>query len=413
MLEGARIALIEDDEIMGASLLQRLELEGAEVIWHKQFARALGALRTPRAPIDAVVCDIRLPDGSGEELFGRLLETATPPPFLFITGHGGIEQAVRLMHSGAADYITKPFDIQVFLERLTLLVSAARTVEMPPLLGVSAAARRIERMVQKAAGSGDHVLIRGGPGSGKGLLARRIHELSDRRAAPFIALNLARVPDPETALFADDGALARTGEGVLFIQALSRLSGLMQERLLQVLDAGFEGRIIGACGFDLQALAERHAFNPDLYYHLRATEIAIPPLATRPEDALWLLRALFERFNAERKAPLKGISPLAEAAVREHDWPGGGRELRARLRSAFRAAGGAYLQAADLFPERLAEGGAILTLAQARERAERRQIIEALERTGGQVGQAAKLLRVSRTTLWEKMQKLGLSGAPD
>ncbi len=411
MLNRSRIALIEDDEIMGASLLQRLELEGAEVIWLRQVGRALGALRTPRAPIDAVVCDIRLPDGSGEELFNRLHATATPPPFLFITGHGGVEQAVRLMRSGAADYITKPFDIQVFLERLSMLVSTARRVDMPPLLGISPAARKIERLVQKAAQGGSQVLIRGGPGTGKGLVARRIHELSDRRAAPFVAVNLARVADTEAALFADGGALERTGEGVLFIQALSRLSGTAQERLLRALEAGVEGRIIGACGFDLQALADRRAFNPDLYYHLRANEISIPPLAARSEDALWLMQTLFEQLNATRTRPLKGISALAEEAVREHDWPGGGRELRARVVAAFGSAGGEYLQPADLFPERMAEGAAILTLAQARERAERRQIIEALELTGGQIGQAAKLLRVSRTTLWQKMQKLGLSGA--
>ena len=97
MLKGRRVALIEDDEIMGASIAQRLEVEGAEVLWLKLAQRAIGALRTPRAPIDAVVCDIRLPDGTGEEVFMTLCQTIIPPPFLFITGQGGIDQAVRLV----------------------------------------------------------------------------------------------------------------------------------------------------------------------------------------------------------------------------------------------------------------------------------------------------------------------------
>ncbi|PZR00860.1 MAG: hypothetical protein DI533_10155 [Cereibacter sphaeroides] len=115
MLEGRRIVLVEDDEIMGGSLVQRLTLEGAEMQWHRQIARALPAIRTPRKPVDAVVCDIRLPDGTGEELYATLTRTMRPPPFLFITGEGGIDQAVRLIRSGAADYIVKPFDIGAFL----------------------------------------------------------------------------------------------------------------------------------------------------------------------------------------------------------------------------------------------------------------------------------------------------------
>lgn len=410
MLEGRRIVLVEDDDIMGGSLVQRLELEGASVSWFKRTGRALGALRTPARDIDAVICDIRLPDGDGEALFETLCRTASPPPFLFITGHGGVDQAVRLMRAGAADYITKPFEIQVFLERLSLLVSTSSGIDMPPLVGISPAARKVERMAEAAAGNSAPVLIRGGPGLGKELVARRIHQQSDRRAAPFVAVNLAREPRIEEALFGPGGALERTGEGVLFLHSLRHLPGPAQERLLFELDGGFEGRVIGACGLDLHAIADRRGFDTDLYYRLAANEIAIPPLASRPEDAVWLMHALFEKANARRDAPLEGVSRLAEEAVREHDWPGGGREVRSRIISAVEGATGRHLQPGDLFPERQAAQGAFLTLAQVREQAERRQIIEALELAGGQVGQAAKLLGVSRTTLWEKMTKLGLPG---
>ncbi len=132
------------------------------------------------------------------------------------------------------------------------------------------------------------------------------------------------------------------------------------------------------------------------------------PLYERPEDAVWLLGRLFEALNGRRDTPLRGISSLAEQAARAHDWPGGGRELRARLIRGLGAAAGPWLLPADLFPEAGAQAD-MRSLADARDAAERAQIIAALGRTGGQIGEAAKLLRVARTTLWEKMHKLGLS----
>ena len=410
MLRGARIALVEDDEFMGASLLQRLELEGAEVIWLRRVGPALGALRTPRAPLDAVLCDIKLPDGSGEELFNRLCETATPPPFLFITGHGGIEQAVRLMRAGAADYVTKPFDMPVLLERLACLVRRApQEDEFPALLGVSAAARRVEKLAREAARQDRNALIIGGPGTGKGLIARHIHEQSERRAAPFVLVNLAREADAAAALLAPDGALARVGEGILYLHALSHLPEGAQTGLLDALDDGFAGKIVASCGHEITALRAGGDLRAELIYRLAMTEIPVPPLAQRPEDAIWLMAMLFDQINARRSEPLEGISRLSDEAVRNHEWSGGGRELRARLVQAIASAPGPLLQPADLFPERIARDPGPVTLAQVREKAERQHIIDVLEQCGGQVGNAAKTLGVSRTTLWDRMQKYGIN----
>lgn len=413
MLKGFRIVLVEDDEIMGSSLAQRLELEGASIQWFKQARRALEALRKPRLPIDAVISDIRLPDGDGESLFNTLCQTASPPPFLFVTGHGGVEQAVRLMQAGAADYVTKPFEMPVFLDRLSMLIHTHSPHVVAPWIGVSPAAQRVEELARRASTSGQSVLLLGGPGTGKELIARRIHAQSKHKSAPFVAVNLARDSDLEGKLFGAQGAVATCGTGVLFLQAISRMPHALQARLLQALDQGFGAQIIAACGTDLAQLVADASFLPDLFYRLDMMEIPIPPLSERTEDAVWLAAHLFERFNARRKVPLAGMSSLSVQALRAHDWPGGGRELRARLAHAVEIAPADYLQPADLFPERAVSGERMMTLAEARAAAERRQIIEALERCDGHLGQAAKLLEISRTTLWDKMQKLGLSASAD
>ncbi len=412
MLRGAHIVLVEDDEIMGASLLQRMQLEGAEVVWYKQAQRALGAIRTPRGPIDAVICDIRLPDGTGEELYNTLCMTTSPPPFLFITGHGGIDQAVRLIKAGAADYVTKPFEIAVFLERLAMLLSQKPKGGMPPLLGVSKAAQRVDELALKAAETDRPVLIVGGPGTGKELVARRIHQASDRQAAPFVAVNLARESDPENVLFGKGGAWENVGEGVLFLNALSRLPEATQLALLDAMQAGFGGRIIGACGQEMTGVIANNDARADFFYRLNMMEILVPPLGQRPEDAVWLMQQLFPPMNADRKWPLNGISSLCIEAVRTYDWPGGGRELRARLQRGIENAGGDLLQPLDVFPETLIQSGKGQSLAEARDAAEKARIIDALSQTDGKISKAARILKVSRTTLWDKMQKLEIEGKP-
>jgi DNA-binding NtrC family response regulator len=401
MLKGRRIVLVEDDEIMGASLVQRLTLEGADVQWHRQIARALPAIRTPRKSLDAVICDIRLPDGTGEELYDTLTRTSHPPPFLFITGQGGIDQAVRLIRSGAADYITKPFDIAAFLTRLATIMRPRADQEMPPETGITTAARTVDRQVIEAATRDTPLLIRGAKGLGKLRLARRVHELSDRRAAPFLICNALRDQVGKTEV---EAAVAEVGEGTLVVPGIGELDVVAQDALMAALTAP-RFRLIATLG--LQGDGDAHGLRADLLSMLQSHEIVVPPLVDRPDDAVWLASQLFPAFNARRKAPLDGIAATAEEAIRAHDWPGNGREVRARLMRAVEAAESGLVMTSDLFPER-ASGEAMRSLSEVRDAAEKAQIMAALDRTHGQVGEAAKLLRVSRTTLWEKMQKLGL-----
>lgn len=401
MLKGRRIVLVEDDEIMGASLVQRLALEGADVQWHRQIARALPAIRTPRRSLDAVICDIRLPDGTGEELYETLTRTGHPPPFLFITGQGGIDQAVRLIRSGAADYIAKPFDIGPFLTRLASVMRPRADQDMPPETGLSATARAVDRQIAEAAARDTALLIRGAPGLGKLRLARRVHDASDRKAAPMVVCNAMRDTIGSGDLRA---AVDQVGEGSLVVIGIGRLDPDLQDGLMRLLDRP-RFRLIATLG--VQADEDARHLRQDLLALLLSHEIVVPPLVDRPDDAVWLASQLFPGFNARRKEPLSGIAASAEEAIRSYGWPGNGREVRARLMRAVEAAAGDVVLTSDLFPERAADG-AMRSLAEVRDTAEKAQIVAALDRTGGQIGEAARLLRVSRTTLWEKMQKLGI-----
>jgi DNA-binding NtrC family response regulator len=407
LLEGRHIALVEDDEIMGGSLEQRLKLEGARVVWFKGVQRALGGLRTPHRALDAVICDIRLGDGSGEDLFLKLCETTAPPPFMFITGQASADQAVRLLRSGAADYLTKPFDMGQMLERLSLLIAPGFEND-GPLFGPSRQARQIEEMIARLAAQDGPVLILGESGTGKRAAAERLHERSDRSAAPLIGLDLSRIESSEHAarLFSPGAAWQQAGEGVVLIERIGEARDEVQAQLLAAIwAAGSDGpRLIATDDEDVQ-----QKLRPDLYFHLSPLTLTIPPLRARPEDALWMMTRMFDGMNRRRASPLKDISAQAEALVLRHDWRGNGREIRARLAQAMALARGEMVMPSDLFPDaRDALEATFSTLAEARDQAERTHIQHALDRSAGSMSAAARLLGVGRTTLWEKMQKLGL-----
>jgi DNA-binding NtrC family response regulator len=413
MLEGRHIALIEDDEIMGSSLLHRLELEGARVVWLKTIHRALGALRTPRAPFDAVLCDIRLIDGTGEELFLRLCEHGHPPPFVFMTGEGAADQAVRLLRSGAADYVLKPFDVADVVARLAQVSAPLPVTAEGAWFGVSPAVKSLDKDLARLALQDQPVLIVGESGTGKRMVAERLHSLSDSCAAPFVAFDLTRTDAAQTheALFApQSGAFARAGDGVVFLEQIGAAPDNIQSEVLQRLwSRGTGPRLIASAGPDFGQADLR----PDLYAHLSAFSVTIPPLRSRPEDAVWLMMRLFEGMNARRASPLRAISVQAEAAALAHDWPGNGRELRARLMRAMAVAEGEMLFPTDLFPEgvpgaQLPGETAFPPLAAIRDAAEKAHIERALAQSGESLTGAAKLLQVGRSTLWDKMQKLGI-----
>ncbi len=434
--ERIRVAVIEDDPVMGGSLIQRLDLEGYETLWWRSGAEALEGLRARRP--DVLVCDIRLPDMNGEDVFREALPDLGAAPVLFVTAFAEIEQAVRLIRKGADEYITKPFDIEDFLARLEhLLDRRAPPGDSPPTLGISAPIREIEELLRRVADIESSVLLAGESGVGKEVAARFLHQISPRAEAPFMAVNCAAIPSElmESELFGHErgaftgaharheGYAERAGRGVLFLDEVGDLPLALQGKLLRLLQErvftrlGGEGtlpfaaRLICSTNKDLDALVEAGRFRPDLYYRINVIPVVLPPLRDREDDILPLIRGYVARFAADFHRPVRGLSVTAEAAALAYDWPGNVRELRNRVERAVALAETPRLGAQDLFPDagHGAESSEMPTLNEVRDLAERRHIRQALKRTGGQIAVAAELLGISRTTLWEKMRKLGLN----
>ncbi len=436
-----QIAIVEDDPIMGESLMQRLTLEGYEAVWWQTGAEALQALRLHRP--DLMVCDIRLPDMSGEDVFRDALPEIVSSPVLFITGFGDIDQAVRLIRAGADDYLTKPFDMDDFLGRIDHLlkrrVSAAS--DQMTSLGHSVAMRQVEALLRRVADIDSTILLTGESGVGKEVAARFVHRISKRANSPFMAVNCAAIPTEllESELFGHErgaftgahsrheGYAERARDGILFLDEISELSPSMQGKLLRLIQertflrvggerpVRFAARLVCTSNADLEGLVVSGRFRRDLYYRINVIPVVLAALRTRPEDIGPLLRQYVAYFAQSFGVEVRGLATHAETVALGHDWPGNVRELRNRVERAVALARGPWIAAADLFPDLdivEIEATDLPPLATVRDAAERRHIVAALERTGGQIKKAADLLGVSRTTLWEKMRKLGLATDP-
>jgi DNA-binding NtrC family response regulator len=439
LLERTTLGLVEDDPVMGESLVQRLEIEGADVEWWRSVGAAKRALANGIAAKDAIICDIRLPDGSGEDVFRSAVEAANPPPFLFMTGFADVDQAVRLIRNGAGDYLSKPFDMADFLKRVAALVrSRAELVE--PKLGASSSMASVERLLLKLANASSNVLITGDTGVGKEVCARFLHGNSSSSKGPFIAVNCAAIPEEllESELFGHErgafsgaasrhlGYAERSSGGTLFLDEIGDLSARLQSKLLRLVEnrtfsrvggealLDFKARLICATNVDLKAATAAGKFRGDLYFRINVVSVEVPPLRSRRDDIIWLAERFLASLSQELENCPGGLSELAASALRDHAWPGNVRELRNRLERAALLALGPWIMPGDLFPER-GEGnageldfGQVEPLDVARDEAERRHIVRALETTNGAIIPTAKLLRISRTTLWDKMRRLGI-----
>jgi len=425
-----RVCLIEDDPIMGEALVQRLSLEGFEVAWYRSGREGLRGLE--RVGTDLAVIDVNLPDVSGLTLFETLTQGPGPvPPSVFITGYGTIEDAVRALKLGAADYLTKPFSPAALIDKLRGLAVAPHGTA-GEVLGISAAMRRIEAELQCIAQHGTTpVLIAGESGVGKEVVAQRLHQIQCPQA-PFVAVNCAALPETliEAELFGHErgaftgaerrraGVFEQAGDGMLFLDEIGDMPLALQSRLLRVVQTrhltriggsnpvAVRARLVCATHRDLEALVRAGEFREDLYYRVKVLEISIPPLRERPEDILWLAERFLaehtQRFPQERRM----LGPAERERLVRYPWPGNVRELHHCLERACILGAGERL-ALDL-PD--AGGNETDPSLKTRTQAEERAAIQtALSAHDYRIAETAGSLGISRKTLWQKMKRYGLS----
>lgn len=431
------IGIIEDDQIMGGSLAQRFELEGHKVDWWTTGSDALNS--ADFLAKDIIVCDIRLPDITGETVIRQAGRNGAAPPFLFITAYGEIDQAVRLMRLGACDYMTKPFEFDDCMNRIIQHARGSKAEKAPsPKLGLSPEIQAIEKSLIKFSQTDFPVLITGENGVGKESAARFLHHHSATSSHPFMSVNCAAIPGDilEKEIFGmeanasgSDGSLhrgyaERAGLGTLYLRDIGQLSLSVQTRLLELIETksftrlggtesvDFYGRLVVSDCSDLRSMVSNGNMQDDLLYRLSVLSINILPLRDRPKDIEWLLPQMVVSACTRQGQLPKTLSVQAEEFALAHNWAGNALEMRNRVERAVCLSRNEELAIADLFPELTVEDKSTQefpSLAQAREMAEKRQIIRALDRSDGQIGAVAKLLSVSRTTLWDKMKRLGIS----
>ncbi len=427
---------------MGESLCDRFELEGFSRDWYKTGASALAGLT--KKDYAVVISDIRLPDMTGDALFTQLLrQEANLPQFIFITGFGDIDTAVRLLKQGAEDYITKPFDLDLLMEKIRKLCarSGARRQTVTDL-GISAAMRRIAETLPRLAEHATTICITGESGVGKEKVARELHQCgTDAAGSPFIAVNCGAITESlmEAELFGyEKGAFtgaARTKKGVfeqadggtLFLDEIGEMPLAMQVKLLRVIQERQIVRVGGeavipinvrlVCGThrDLKQMVEQGTFREDLFYRINVIQLKIPPLRERKEDILLFADLFLAEYAASHHAKKKTLLPATELTLLEYPWPGNVRELKHAIERACILSSNERLSVDDLF----ADGGidqATLPQPDADlngylQACERRYIFNALNLHGWHMGQTATALGISRKNLWEKTKKLGIAAA--
>ena len=464
-----RILVADDEPNLRRVLSAILVRAGYKV---SQAADGAEALEVLDDSIDVVITDLKMPRVDGMAILRRVSVERPDIPVIMITAFGSVDNAVAAVKAGAFDYIEKPFEqeqIRQIVEKA--VVQSRKNRDVPAiathdasstvagrfgLVGASPEMNAIFAIIEKVADTPSTVLITGESGTGKELVAKALHEHSSRADQAFIKINCAAIPKTlmESELFGYEkgaftgatsskpGRFELADGGTLFLDEIGEIPIEMQVKLLRALqEQEFERvggiktlkvnvRLITATNRDLEREVRTGGFRDDLYYRLNVVPISIPPLRERGGDTAILVRHIIEKFNQRLNKNIRGISPEALAKLREHSWPGNIRELENVLERTILFCGSETIELRDLHnegahplpaPERsraatapleaLDVGGntSLKDVVRAEtNRVEREMIARALDETGGNVTQAAKLLKISRKSLQMKMKDFGL-----
>ena len=443
-----RLLIVEDDPGLQKQL--KWCFDGHEVLLAGDRAEALAQLRRFEPPV--VLQDLGLPPDAegvteGMATLQEILRIAPRTKVIVVTGNADRDNAVRSIGYGAWDFYSKPVDTDVLkliverafhIARLEADNERLREVQAAmPLGGIvatDASMQKVCRMVEKVAPTTASVLVLGESGTGKELIARAIHDRSERRARRFVAINCAAIPEQllESELFGyEKGAFTgaarqtlgkvETAEGgTLFLDEIGDMPLALQAKLLRFLqnrviervggrqEIPVDVRVVCATHQDLQAMIGAQRFRQDLFFRISEVTIALPPLRERPGDAVVLANAFLKRAQPGNPRAPRSFTDEALVAIQRHDWPGNVRELENKVRSATIMASGAQITAEDLgFGENTGRF-TLLNLKAVRTAAERQAVQQALAAVEGNVSAAAELLGITRPTLYDLMQKLEL-----
>ncbi|HZF93257.1 MAG TPA: PEP-CTERM-box response regulator transcription factor [Allosphingosinicella sp.] len=445
-----KLLIVEDDEGLQRQL--RWAYDDYEVFCASDRRAAIDLLRSEEPPV--VTLDLGLPpdpDGVSEG-FATLEEILSLKPetkVIVASGHGARESALRAIASGAYDFYQKPVDI----DQLGLIVRRAfqlhgietenRRLEshvgedrrvLGTMITAAPEMMKVARTIERVANADVSVMLLGASGTGKELLARGLHRASRRRDGGFVAINCAAIPENllEAELFGyekgaftgaiktTEGKIELAHGGTLFLDEVGDIPLPLQVKLLRFLQErtieriggrkpiAVDTRIVCATHQDLPAMIQAASFREDLYYRLAEIVVRIPSLAERHGDATLLAKHFLHLFSREMNPSVRGFSPDALAAINDWKWPGNVRELENRMKRAVIMADGKLITAEDLDLAPRDPAALPVNLKAAREEADRRVIRQALARTESNISSAARLLGISRPTLYDLLKQYGL-----
>jgi two-component system nitrogen regulation response regulator NtrX len=443
-----RVLVIDDESGIRRTLGQILGDEGYEVQTVASGAEGLERLR--REPHDLVLLDVWLKERDGLEVLDRIQELPEPPAVVMISGHANVDTAVRAVKAGAHDFLEKPLS----LERVVLTAQKAiehrdlqeeltrfrrERVSSAVLLGNAPAIERLRGEIARVAPTEARVLITGENGTGKEIVARAIHALSQRRDKPLIEVNCAAIPEEliESELFGHErgsftgatsdraGKFEEADGATIFLDEVADMSPKTQAKVLRALQEGrftrvgstrileSDSRVISATNKNLLEEIQKGAFREDLYFRLAVVPLTVPPLRERSEDVPLLANHfLAEAAMRAGKRP-KSLSEDALRALRHYSWPGNVRELKNLVERLMIMSPGDRIDVPDL-PAEIVESGALpvpgspATMRDAREDFERRFILSALRRNRGNVRKTAEELGVERSSFYRKLKGYGI-----
>jgi len=378
--------LVIDDELAVRQILSAAVANAGYSVDEAGTA-ADAAAKLARGDVDVALCDIKLPDGNGIDLLRDSRAAGTDTTFIMVTAFASVETAVEALRAGASDYVVKPVRKEEVLHRLaqieTLRDLSEENQALRKAIGASSSRMHrfaspemteVERMAGRVAPTDSTVLITGESGTGKGVLARSIHDQSGRHGGPFVAVNCSAIPEHllESEFFgftkgaftgadrARKGLFLQANKGTLFLDEIGELPLAMQAKLLHVIEdkvvrplgseqtRRVDTRIIAATNSDLAQMVEQGRFREDLYFRIGVFHIAIPPLRERPGDLAGLIRFLLEAARAGGNTRVTRIEPEAERILLAHSWPGNVRELENVISRACLLAEGDSITLADL-----------------------------------------------------------------